>query len=154
MSRIWMLHLITPSDHLKTRQKSVQKVKCLDFRCSVFRWLLYVAASHITTVGGNLPKCIRQPQLVRAWHDLWGQTWRSCKCRDGCWTRQCQGPCTLYLKNKTFANSSSKLQWGLEYRTPQTERRLKTEPFYVPFSNGSVFEWSVWRQSFSSKKPN
>ena len=36
ISRFWMVCLITWSDHLKTRHKSIS-----DFRCSVFRWLLY-----------------------------------------------------------------------------------------------------------------
>ena len=35
-----MVHLITWS-HLKYGQKSVRKVNCLDFRCLVFRWLLF-----------------------------------------------------------------------------------------------------------------
>ena len=36
-----MVHLIMWSDNLKTRQKIVRKVICSDFRCWVFRWLLY-----------------------------------------------------------------------------------------------------------------
>ena len=43
MSGIWMVRLITWSDHLKTGQKSVLKVKCPDYRCSLFKWLLYVS---------------------------------------------------------------------------------------------------------------
>ena len=38
---ILMVRLVMWSDHLKTGQKNVWKVKCLDFMCSVFRWLLY-----------------------------------------------------------------------------------------------------------------
>ena len=41
MSGIWMVRTFTWWDHLKTRQKSVWKVKFLDFGCPVFRWLLY-----------------------------------------------------------------------------------------------------------------
>ena len=37
---IWMVPLITWSDYLKTGQKSFGKVKCSDFCCRVFRWLL------------------------------------------------------------------------------------------------------------------
>ena len=36
-----MVRTFTWWDHLKTRQKSVWKVKFLDFGCPVFRWLLY-----------------------------------------------------------------------------------------------------------------
>ena len=34
------------------------------------------------------------------------------------------------------------IQWGLEFRTRQTDQHSKTEPFFVRFSNGSEFEWS------------
>ena len=40
-----MVCLITWSDHFIILQKSVQKVMCLDFRCLVFRWLLYSSNS-------------------------------------------------------------------------------------------------------------
>ena len=46
MSGIQMVCLITWSNHLKTGQKSVGKVKCLDFRCSVFRWLLSLFSNY------------------------------------------------------------------------------------------------------------
>ena len=41
MSSIQMVRLIMWSDHLKTGQKSVRKVKCSNLTCSVFRLLLY-----------------------------------------------------------------------------------------------------------------
>ena len=93
--------------------KLSQRVVCLHV-------VNYVAKSHIKTVSGNSPKCIRRPSLVRAWLDRWGQTWRFCKCRDGCWTLQCLGPCTLYLKNKTFSNLSSELQFIINLERQQT----------------------------------
>ena len=92
--------------------KLSQRVVCLHV-------VNYVAKSHIKTVSGNSPKCIRRPPLVRAWLDRWGQTWRFCKCLDGCWTRRCQGQCTLYLK-KTFSNLSSKLQLNFNLERQQT----------------------------------
>ena len=42
MSSIWMVRLIMWPDHLKIRQKRVQKVKCLSFWFSLFRWLQYL----------------------------------------------------------------------------------------------------------------
>ena len=42
MSRFRLVWLIMWLDHLKTRQKSVWKVKCSDFRFLLFRWLLYL----------------------------------------------------------------------------------------------------------------
>ena len=39
-SNIQMVCLVTRSNHLKTGQKSAWKVKCSDFRSSLFRWLL------------------------------------------------------------------------------------------------------------------
>ena len=38
MSKIWVVHLITWSDHLKI----VQKVECFNFGCWIFTWLLYI----------------------------------------------------------------------------------------------------------------
>ena len=46
MLGIQMVCLITRSNHLKTGQKSVGEVKCLDFRCSVFRWLLSLFSNY------------------------------------------------------------------------------------------------------------
>ena len=43
--------LITWSDHLKTK-KSIWKVKCLDFRCWVFKWLqVRISEPHCTGFG-------------------------------------------------------------------------------------------------------
>ena len=39
----------------------------------------------------------------------------------------------------TFNHLNTGLQWGLEIRTPQTERRSKTEPFFDRFAKFGLF---------------
>ena len=44
-------------------------------------------------------------------------------------------------------HSRIQIQWGLEFRTLEIRTHSKSEPFFVLFSNGSDFEWSILIQS-------
>ena len=79
MSVLWskkfgirIVHLITWSDHLKTGQKSVRKVLCLDFKHLVFKWLLYtlLKAWPVLTVW-NTDGILNFWPCHRPWKPLW-----------------------------------------------------------------------------------
>ena len=52
-----------------------------------------------------------------------------------------------------FSTSSCWVQWGLEYRTPQTERHSKTERFKVRKSNGHTIRKPNAKHEPTIRKP-
>ena len=60
----WMVHQIKWSDHVKTSPKNCWKFKYSDFRCSIFRWLLYWSPEIRILIEADLKLC--HFQIIRA----------------------------------------------------------------------------------------
>ena len=123
MSGIQMVCPITWSDHLKTGQ-SVRKVECSDFRCTVFRCLLYFQYTWNVVKWVFNRKSIKFSRLVQ-----WGLEYRTRS--EFQWGSMAFG----FLLVFCFEQNGGHL---VQYHSKSEQNGR----YFLWISNGLVFEWS------------